>query len=205
MFTTAGPTCFTMAEKPLERVTGFGSAIGRASVESMRCDSLPLTLPVTTEPSRIPAESTARRATVAERRPLRRRSINPPGPRPIGLGVSITFRIPHRNVPPRRRLLTTNSSRPADSGQPSTTLLDAHFSQKSWGRGTCRKGVCVVLQVALLRDDHRRTGIHGEETPRDERDVVEVGVRDGNGDLIAGAVAGGGRVGRALAAPGAMA
>ena len=71
MFTTAGPTCLTMAEKPLERVTGLGSTSGRASLESTPfCPAL--TLPVIMEPARTPMERAARMPKVVESRPLRR-------------------------------------------------------------------------------------------------------------------------------------
>ena len=58
MFTTAGPTCFTICEKPFESVTGEGITSARASDESTFC-SLPLTFRVRTEPARIPTESVA--------------------------------------------------------------------------------------------------------------------------------------------------
>src|SRR6185437_5432425 len=44
----------------------------------------------------------------------------------------------------------------------------------------------------LLGDDHRGTAVHGDETRGNEGDVVEVGVGDRDGDLVAGAVAVGG-------------
>ena len=54
MFTTAGPTCLTIWEKPFERVTGLGMTRGRASELSTFCCSLPLTSRVSTEPARMP-------------------------------------------------------------------------------------------------------------------------------------------------------
>src|SRR5580658_2765800 len=48
-------------------------------------------------------------------------------------------------------------------------------------------GGCVVLQ--LLGDDHSGAAVHVDEARGNERDVVEVGIFDGDGDLIARAVA----------------
>ena len=50
MFTTAGPTCLTIWEKPLESTTGEGITRGLASDESILACSLPLTFRVRTEP-----------------------------------------------------------------------------------------------------------------------------------------------------------
>src|ERR1035438_2134980 len=73
MLTTAGPTCFAILEKSLERLTGFGTVSGRASEESTVC-SLPLTPRVIREPARMPTESVASSAKVAVRRWVRMRS-----------------------------------------------------------------------------------------------------------------------------------
>jgi hypothetical protein len=69
--TTAGPTCFTIWEKPLDNVTGLGMVSGRASVELDCWASLPLTLDVRTLPARMPIETAARMVKVTPRRPLR--------------------------------------------------------------------------------------------------------------------------------------
>ena len=68
MLTTAGPTCLTIWEKPLERVTGEGMTRGWASEVSTLACSLPLTLRVRTEPTRMPIESVARSVKVVVRR-----------------------------------------------------------------------------------------------------------------------------------------
>src|SRR5580658_3510107 len=54
-------------------------------------------------------------------------------------------------------------------------------------QSSARAGGCVVLQ--LLGDDHSGAAVHVDEARGNERDVVEVGIFDGDGDLIARAVA----------------
>src|ERR1700728_842672 len=70
MFTTAGPTCFAIAEKPFDSVTGFGTCSGFASLLSTEA-CLALTRPVNIDPARTPAESVARIVKVGRRRPPR--------------------------------------------------------------------------------------------------------------------------------------
>ncbi len=68
MLTTAGLTCLTIWAKPLERVTGLGMTMGRASELSTCCCSLPLTSRVRTEPARMPMVRVESRVKVAARR-----------------------------------------------------------------------------------------------------------------------------------------
>ena len=60
----------TMAEKPLERVTGLRMIRGRASLESIFC-CLALTLPVKRDPATIPTVRTVSKEKVVVRWPLR--------------------------------------------------------------------------------------------------------------------------------------